>query len=298
MLLSGSSSTGFGISSWACPMLITHLTTTSQELFDAKNTLCLLCNHMMLRKAWGQGEGEGSCFYFSKSKFPKGLCLTLYGVLGCLPFTMFVSWDKTGVWARETRVQPLGWGRNPEDATVHKERDWWRKYLRYGFEWSKIPEVLWHTLLFLKSIKRLCLFYQLRLKALSNSNDLLSRMWIQLLTCNEKFKHQQKPLCFRQFLSLLYLYIWETMPVIKRYLEMLLGLRLSFDKTEDSSNSLWVGFSTNQHQDNWTAFGPEVCYDQRSPTMRQLAKARVAAHDQKTQSNWLALRCHVDDLPP
>lgn len=52
-------------------MLITHLTTTSQELLDAKNTLCLLCNHMMLRKAWGQGEGEGSCFYFSKSKLQK-----------------------------------------------------------------------------------------------------------------------------------------------------------------------------------------------------------------------------------
>lgn len=57
---------------------------------------------MMLLKAQGRGEGEGegegedSCFSFGKSKLPKGFCLPLYGVLGCLPFTMFVSWEKTG----------------------------------------------------------------------------------------------------------------------------------------------------------------------------------------------------------
>ena len=42
-----------------------------------------------------QGEGKGSCIYFGKIKLPKGLHPILYAVLGCLHFTVFVTWGKS-----------------------------------------------------------------------------------------------------------------------------------------------------------------------------------------------------------
>lgn len=120
-------------------------------------------------------------------------------------------------------------------------------------------------------------------------------MWIQPLTYNQKCVHQQKPLCFRQFLSQLYLHIWESMPVINRYLDTLLSLGLCHP-IKPKIPAVVSELVFQQHQDNWTDFGPGMCYDRRSPTMRQLAKVRVAVHDQKTRWNKVALRCHVDDL--
>ena len=85
----------------------------------------------MLLKAQGRGEGEGSCFYFGKSKLPKGLSLTLCGVLGRLPSTMFTRRDKPGGQARETQnnfrycykalrcaAALIGMGQDSENATV------------------------------------------------------------------------------------------------------------------------------------------------------------------------------------
>ena len=85
-------------------MLSTHPTTTRPRAVQCKEHISSFVQPNDAEKPRGQGEGEGSCFYFGKSKLPKGLCPTLHAVLGCLPFTMFVSWNKIESRARE-RIQ-------------------------------------------------------------------------------------------------------------------------------------------------------------------------------------------------
>lgn len=110
------------------PLLI-HLSTSRPRSVQLKSTPQLLREP---RREWG------SCLYFGTSKLLKGLCFSPYAVLGCLPLTVFVSWDKTQA-KQEVQLLVLlcwagpwlgeGWSRNPEAVlfvygeTPHKGQD-------------------------------------------------------------------------------------------------------------------------------------------------------------------------------
>lgn len=168
MFLSGSSRPGMV---WL-PEHVRHSSLTllqpGPELF--KEHIMSLCNHMTLEKAQGRGEGEGSCFYFGKSKLPKAFvshCMEFLAVFHsqCLSSGTRLEAEQEKQ-STTSGTAPCHWavlwprqgrGRNPEDATVPTEKGQWHKHGRQTLELPKILEVLWHILPLLKSNTQLLL---------------------------------------------------------------------------------------------------------------------------------------------
>lgn len=177
-----------------------------------------------------------------------------------------------------------GWRRNPEDALVHTERDGWPGHWDRTLRCQRDLKVLWHSLLFLKPVKNFFSFSneerRLLVVPVTYSKGCEYRCLLGQNNWKESIiQNSLKTLCFRQPLNQLYLTTFEQQcrpwkRDIQIYLQASGFLQLSIQRYQQC---LSVDFSVVLRHLNrsWAR-----CVLQ-SPTMRQLAKARAAAHGHK-----------------